>query len=71
MTKENNSPKTLLDEKDLRDMGLAKLATLRKWRLLRRGPRFLKCGTSVKYRLQDVTDWLNSRPSGGEQKGKR
>jgi len=32
--------------------------TLRRWRLQRRGPRFLKLGGAVRYRVRDVESWL-------------
>jgi predicted DNA-binding transcriptional regulator AlpA len=32
--------------------------TLRKWRSLRRGPRFMKLGGAVRYRVSDVESWL-------------
>jgi len=31
--------------------------TLQNWRLLRRGPPYLKCGRSVRYRIGDLLDW--------------
>jgi excisionase family DNA binding protein len=41
------------------------LASLRRWRLERRGPRFVKLGSLVRYQPQDVETWLGSLPSGG------
>jgi len=55
-----------LNEHDLVTMGVAgSVHTVRTWRRLRKGPRFVKIGTSVKYRLSDVEQFLNSLPSGG------
>ncbi len=34
--------------------------TLERYRSLRRGPPFLKIGRSVRYRLADVTAWLEA-----------
>jgi len=45
------------------------VATVRRWRLLRQGPRFLKVSASVRYRPEDVDGWLDSRPSGGSGSG--
>jgi excisionase family DNA binding protein len=42
------------------------VAALRRWRLERRGPRFIKVGSLVRYRQSDVEMWLASRPVGGE-----
>ena len=33
-------------------------STLNKWRIRGEGPRFLKLGRAVVYRLQDLDDWL-------------
>jgi predicted DNA-binding transcriptional regulator AlpA len=41
-------------------------AAIRRWRLLRKGPRYIKVGSAVRYRLEDVNNWLGTRPSGGE-----
>jgi hypothetical protein len=54
-----------LDERDLERMGFAKLNTIRKWRRISRGPRFIKIEGAVRYRLSDVLAYLESRPSGG------
>ena len=35
--------------------------TLRKWRLSGRGPRFTRCGATVRYRRQDVEAWVAAR----------
>ena len=36
------------------------LASVRRWRLLRKGPRFLKIGSAVRYKHEDVEKWLSS-----------
>jgi len=55
-----------LDESDLVVMGVAgSIHTLRGWRAQGRGPKFVKVGRLVKYRLSDVEDFLTSLPSGG------
>ncbi len=41
------------------------LATLRRWRLIQRGPRFIKVGALVRYRPEDLAEWLDVLPSGG------
>lgn len=41
--------------------------TLRKWRVLGRGPRYRKLGRSVRYSASDLEEWLNTRPTGGER----
>ena len=34
--------------------------SLRNWRFLDRGPRYVKMGRSVRYRFKDVLDWMES-----------
>jgi excisionase family DNA binding protein len=41
------------------------LGSLRRWRLEKRGPRFIKVGSLVRYRQEDLEQWLASLPSGG------
>jgi hypothetical protein len=41
------------------------LASLRRWRLLKRGPAFLKVGSLVRYQPEDLEAWLASLPTGG------
>lgn len=35
--------------------------TLANWRTSQRGPRFVKVGTSVRYRRSDVDSWIEER----------
>jgi hypothetical protein len=41
------------------------LAALRKWRVMKKGPQFLKVGSLVRYRQADIDQWLASLPVGG------
>jgi predicted DNA-binding transcriptional regulator AlpA len=45
------------------------LASVRRWRSIRppQGPKYLKLGSAVRYKLEDISAWLESRPSGGGQ----
>jgi|SRR5579864_5175515 len=36
------------------------VATVRRWRLFRKGPRFVKIGSAVRYKHGDVEMWLDS-----------
>ena len=57
---------SLLNENDLaRYLGVS-LAACRKWRTQGRGPTFIKLGSLVRYRSEDVEQWLATRPQGGE-----
>jgi predicted DNA-binding transcriptional regulator AlpA len=42
------------------------LATLRRWRLEKRGPRFRKFGSLVRYSEEDLANWMKAQPSGGD-----
>ncbi len=56
----------LLNEHDVaRLIGLS-VASVRRWRLLKTGPKYLKIGAAVRYKPEDVSAWLESRPTGGE-----
>ena len=55
----------LLNEHELSNLLSVSVATLRRWRLLKRGPRFTKLGSSVRYRTEDVASWLAEQPTGG------
>lgn len=41
------------------------VACLRKWRLLGKGPRYVKVGNRVRYAPEDLAEWLVAQPAGG------
>lgn len=43
------------------------LALLRRWRVQRHGPTFMKVGALVRYRPEDLDAWLNELPTGGSK----
>ena len=55
----------LLDEYQVAGMLAVSVSTIRRWRLLGREPRFLKIGSSVRYKTETVKKWMDSRESGG------
>jgi predicted DNA-binding transcriptional regulator AlpA len=61
-----NNLETLLTEHDVARITGLSLASVRRWRLWRQGPRFLKLGRAVRYQREDLAAWLQSRPGGGE-----
>lgn len=61
----HNEIEALLNERDVARITGLSLASVRRWRLLRTGPRYLKLSSAVRYRPQDVKAWLESRPTGG------
>ena len=57
----------LLSEYELADLLGVPISTVRRWRLVKQGPPFLKLARSVhKYRTEDVLRWLETRLRGGE-----
>lgn len=65
----NTSLETLLNEHDVARITGLSVASVRRWRLLRQGPKYIKIGAAVRYRPEAVAAWLESRPSGGGQHG--
>ena len=60
-----NTLEELLTEHDVARITGLSVASTRRWRLLRQGPKYLKIGAAVRYKPEDITAWLESRPSGG------
>jgi excisionase family DNA binding protein len=54
-----------LTEKEVAKQIKVSLASLRRWRLMQRGPRFVKVGALVRYRPEDLEQWMASFPPGG------
>jgi predicted DNA-binding transcriptional regulator AlpA len=61
----SNAVGALLTEHDVARITGLSVASVRRWRLFHRGPRYLKLGSAVRYRTEDIQAWLESRPSGG------
>ena len=55
-----------LNEREVAESLKISVASLRRWRLLKRGPKYRKLGASVRYATEDITRWVDSQPSGGE-----
>jgi predicted DNA-binding transcriptional regulator AlpA len=66
MATANNDFEALLNEHDVARITGLSVASVRRWRLLRQGPKYLKIGSAVRYRRQDIAIWLATRPTGGE-----
>jgi predicted DNA-binding transcriptional regulator AlpA len=54
------TPQRLLNERQVADSCAISVLTLRKWRTEGRGPRYVKIGTLVRYRPEDVDAWIES-----------
>ena len=57
----------LLNEHDVARITDMSVASVRRWRLLRQGPKYIKIGAAVRYKPDDISTWLESRPMGGDQ----
>ena len=55
----------LLTEHEVAEQLHVSVASLRRWRLERSGPQFIKVGSLVRYRPEDLETWLAARPTGG------
>jgi predicted DNA-binding transcriptional regulator AlpA len=61
LTKVTERRREYLTERELAEMGVCSVRTLQLWRLLGRGPRYIKVGRAVRYRFSDVEGWLAAR----------
>jgi hypothetical protein len=55
----------LLTEEEVAERLHVSVASLRRWRLERRGPQFIKVSSLVRYRPEDLETWLATLPTGG------
>jgi predicted DNA-binding transcriptional regulator AlpA len=55
-------PNEMLNERQVADYLNMSVASVRKWRLFRKGPKFVKLGRAIRYRRIDVEAWLSSCP---------
>ena len=60
-----NTLEKLLNERDVASITGLSVASIRRWRLLKHGPKYIKIGAAVRYKPEDVSAWLQSRPTGG------
>jgi predicted DNA-binding transcriptional regulator AlpA len=63
----NNVSENLLNEHDVARVTALSVASVRRWRLFRQGPKYLKIGAAVRYKPQDLDAWLTTRPTGGAE----
>jgi predicted DNA-binding transcriptional regulator AlpA len=68
------SKEPLLSEKEVAPRLGISVNSLRRWRLLSKGPAYVKFGpeprAAVRYNPRDVERWLASRPIGGDRSGR-
>ena len=56
---------SFLNEQEVSKRLNVSVATLRRWRLEKRGPMFVKVGSLVRYRPEDFDSWVAALPTGG------
>ena len=54
----------LINEHEVAKFLQLSVASVRRWRLFRTGPQYLKIGAAVRYRREDVEVWLSSCSAG-------
>jgi len=57
----------LLTESDVAERLRVSLALVRRWRLEKRGPTFVKVGALVRYRPEDLESWVSSLPASNDR----
>jgi Helix-turn-helix domain len=65
MATANNTLQRLLTEHDVARITLMSVASVRRWRLLGIGPKYLKIGAAVRYRPKDLTAYIEGCPAFG------
>jgi predicted DNA-binding transcriptional regulator AlpA len=60
-----NALESLLNEYDVARITGLSVASVRRWRLLKIGPKATKIGAAVRYKPDDLKAWLDSRPTIG------
>jgi predicted DNA-binding transcriptional regulator AlpA len=58
-----NTQQRLLNEHEVATSCSISVLTLRKWRSEKRGPRFIKISTLVRYRPEDIDAWIAEQKS--------
>jgi predicted DNA-binding transcriptional regulator AlpA len=60
----SNRPLQLLNEHAVAELLGVSIATVRRWRLLRQGPKFIRVGAaSVRYRPEDLKAYIDQCPA--------
>jgi len=67
MATDRSSVESLLNEHDVARITALSVASVRRWRLLGIGPKYIKIGAAVRYRAEDLRAWLETLPGGGAQ----
>ena len=60
-----NPLQELLTERDVARVTGLSVASVRRWRLLRQGPKYIKIGAAVRYTPESIREFVATRPTGG------
>ncbi len=66
-TSESGPAVALLNEFEVAHLTGMSIGSVRRWRILGQGPKYLKLLKAVRYKPEDVSAWIESRPSGGSR----
>ena len=61
MTETDTHKRMLLMPKEVGELLGVNIGTLARWRSQKTGPRFIKIHSRVRYRADDLQDWIDSR----------
>ena len=67
MVNASNALEALFNEHDVARITGLSVATIRRRRLFKLPPKYLKISSAVRYRPEDIAAWLDSCPTGGYQ----
>ncbi len=70
MATANNVIENLLNEHEVARITGLSVATIRRRRLFKMPPKYLKISSAVRYRREDIAEWLESCPTGGQAEGR-
>jgi hypothetical protein len=65
----HNPIENLFNEHDVARITGMSVASIRRWRLLRQGPTYLKIGAAVRYAPEAIREFLATRPVDGGHQG--
>ena len=65
MATANSTIESLLNEHEVARIAGLSVASVRRWRLLRQGPKYLKIGAAVRYTPESIREFVATRPTGG------
>ena len=69
MAATDNTVETLLNEHDIARITGLSVASVRRWRLIQQGPKYMKIGAAVRYTQESIKEFLATRPTGGGHEG--